>query len=584
MADVKYRPDEWEKAQKALEELLDSGWFTSGIEDYIKDIHENMEEAGDDIRKLDSDGVISFSYEDTTGKFRKLLQDFGVLKDFTDKVGDTVDRVIDQPFYKEMDAFATAMRNLSIENYTTKNTIGATEVKVTYTGGYGPDAYKTTEFKKDKINMMDILNGNNFFAEKMKVDYERFKQENPDEDFSFKDYQHAALNTRAFQYESIEDKQQKKEFWRDIIIGAAIIVTGIICPPAGLALGVAYGALELGSAASGKDWMTGRELGTGERWFRGAFSLLDIVPGVKGLHAFGKAAQTPEVILKAAQLGTSTNLKTAVKQGRPSIQAMLNTAAGKATQRVRQVQASARDAARTALENAKPGIIQAAKKTDELLTSVKNMKLPGRELVPAEGVVTGAKNSHSVENMVQKIINKAEDNLNPPPRSGGGGGIPKNDPLSNPKIAKEIEANPDAVYGYSPKKGSPLDKFGVDWTDPKQVASARSKRMEYLQNMEQKKIKLEKEVAQLRSEGMSIEEIAKMKVEQRNRDRMQSYIDSNNYEGLAAMKERNIQQYGRAEGPTPEQLFEKYGSWEELIYSSVRTSPAMDVLTGLYKP
>ncbi|MFE5319172.1 RHS repeat-associated core domain-containing protein [Paenibacillus sp. NPDC056579] len=166
---------------------------------------------------------------------------------------------------------------------------------------------------------------------------------------------------------------------------------------------------------------------------------------------------------------------------------------------------------------------------------------------------------------------------------GTGKGASKFDPLSNPKIAKEIEANPDAVYGYSPKKGSSLDKFGVDWTDSQQVASARTKRMEYLQNMEQKKVKLESEVAKLQSEGISIEDIARMKVEQRNSDRIQSYIDSNNYEGLAAMKERNIQQYGRPEGPTPKQLFEKYGSWDEVIYSSVRTSPAMDVLTGLYK-
>lgn len=100
--------------------------------------------------------------------------------------------------------------------------------------------------------------------------------------------------------------------------------------------------------------------------------------------------------------------------------------------------------------------------------------------------------------------------------------------------------------------------------------------------MEQKKIKLESEVAKLQSD-MSIGEIARKMSEKRNLDRMQSYIDSNNSEGLAAMKERNIQQYGRAEGPTPEQLFEKYGSWEEVIYGSVRSSPAMDVLTGLYK-
>ena len=107
--------------------------------------------------------------------------------------------------------------------------------------------------------------------------------------------------------------------------------------------------------------------------------------------------------------------------------------------------------------------------------------------------------------------------------------------------------------------------------------------MKYLKDMEQKKIKLESEVVKLQSEGMSIEEIARKMSEKHNLDRMQSYIDSNNSEGLAAMKERNIQQYGRAEGPTPEQLFERYDSWEEVIYSSVRTSPAMDVFTGLYK-
>ncbi|MCM3359811.1 hypothetical protein [Psychrobacillus sp. MER TA 171] len=35
------------------------------------------------------------------------------------------------------------------------------------------------------------------------------------------------------------------------------------------------------------------------------------------------------------------------------------------------------------------------------------------------------------------------------------------------------------------------------------------------------------------------------------------------------MKECTIQQYGRPQGPTPEQLFEKCGFWDEVIYSSV---------------
>ncbi len=48
------------------------------------------------------------------------------------------------------------------------------------------------------------------------------------------------------------------------------------------------------------------------------------------------------------------------------------------------------------------------------------------------------------------------------------------------------------------------------------------------------------------------------------------------------MKERNLLQYCREEGPKSDQLFEKYGSWEEVIYSSTKTSVAMDILTGLY--
>nr|WP_018781743.1 hypothetical protein [Bacillus sp. 95MFCvi2.1] len=159
----------------------------------------------------------------------------------------------------------------------------------------------------------------------------------------------------------------------------------------------------------------------------------------------------------------------------------------------------------------------------------------------------------------------------------------KIDPLSNPKIAKEIEANSDAVYGYSPKQGSPLDKFGIDWTNPEEVAFAKTERMKYLKELEQKRNQLTNEVTKLQSEGMSLEEIARKKVEKRNLDRIQSYLDSNNLEGLNAMKARNRQTYGREEGPTPEQLFDKYGSWEDVIYSSTKSSPAMDVLTGLYK-
>lgn len=78
-----------------------------------------------------------------------------------------------------------------------------------------------------------------------------------------------------------------------------------------------------------------------------------------------------------------------------------------------------------------------------------------------------------------------------------------------------------------------------------------------------------------------MEDIARMKVNQRNEGRINNYLKSGNHNGLESMK-RNLEEYGNPNGPTPNQLFEKYGSWEDVIYASTRSNPGMDVLTGLY--
>lgn len=70
----------------------------------------------------------------------------------------------------------------------------------------------------------------------------------------------AMRHTRAFSYESIADRQANMEMWRDLALAAGVIVLGIFCPAAGVAAGMALGALDLASSASGKDWGTGREL------------------------------------------------------------------------------------------------------------------------------------------------------------------------------------------------------------------------------------------------------------------------------------------------------------------------------------
>ncbi|WP_271006975.1 pre-toxin TG domain-containing protein, partial [Listeria seeligeri] len=84
-----------------------------------------------------------------------------------------------------------------------------------------------------------------------------------------------------FDYKSIKDEQEEKEFWVNIVVTVVMVGVSIVCPPAGLALGIGYGALEASSAITGKDWISGRELSNQERLLRGGFALLDIIPGVK---------------------------------------------------------------------------------------------------------------------------------------------------------------------------------------------------------------------------------------------------------------------------------------------------------------
>ena len=142
------------------------------------------------------------------------------------------------------------------------------------------------------------------------------------------------------------------------------------------------------------------------------------MPGVKGIHAFTKAARgVPEAILKVAKQ-SATNLKTAVTESKQSVQAIVNTAAEKAAGRVRAVKESARESARIALKRAEPGMIKTAQKADEFYTNVKNMKVSLQErLVPVEGVIPAAENTHRVENFMKSMIKKLEHKLSPPPRN-----------------------------------------------------------------------------------------------------------------------------------------------------------------------
>ncbi|MFS0559481.1 hypothetical protein AB1K91_01950 [Terribacillus sp. 179-K 1B1 HS] len=309
--DVKYRSSQWEKTKDSLRNLIGLGVWGKGMIDTMKDITDNLDEASEKVAKYDSDGVVSFSYTSDKDKYQRLFEDFKVLEDFSGSVGNIVEDTIDQPFYEDIDAFVQKVRDSSISNYTTSNHIGATEtIPISYYG-----SYQEYETEKTEITIDDILSGDNYYADQIKASFEEWKVQNPDEDISYEDYRTAAVNTRAFEYESIEDGQFTKEFWVNIAALVVIVGVTVVCPPAGAVLGAAYATVEMGSAISGKDWASGRDLDTSERWTRGLLAPLDVLPIGNAVTSFGGTARTTSRVIDVGQSASKVNkTNTAVQQ------------------------------------------------------------------------------------------------------------------------------------------------------------------------------------------------------------------------------------------------------------------------------
>ncbi|WP_185365880.1 hypothetical protein [Listeria booriae] len=410
--DIKYKESEWKKSEKALKSLIGLGWG-KGVTDYLKKINKNFEDVQHDIQKDDSDGVISFSFTDKESKYQKMFEKMEVLHSYADNAGNMVERVIDEPFYKDIDKFVEKMESLSIEEYETKNTIGATQIISAGAYNYGMSP-ATTEVKKDKINLKDIMAGDNFFADNLKAQFAEYSKQNPDQKFTYDQYQSAVSSSRAFEYESIRDDQQNTEFWRDIGIAVVIIGVSILCPPAGLALGVAYGTLELSSIATGKDWLTGREMDGGERATRGAFALLDVIPGVKGIRAFSQATKAGGIALDAAQVGSKLTLKQTAKQGLSNLDMMGKQVLYESASRIRKIPNVMKDVADAAKTQINNGTVQAGKLADEITTGVKNLNFSQARVVadPIGGthaMFNAAENTHKFEKMAKGFLNSSPE-------------------------------------------------------------------------------------------------------------------------------------------------------------------------------
>lgn len=153
------------------------------------------------------------------------------------------------------------------------------------------------------------------------------------------------------------------------------------------------------------------------------------------------------------------------------------------------------------------------------------------------------------------------------------------DPRDNPEAMKDIVVNPDAVYGFSPSPESTRLKDyvdAIDWTDPEQVADARAQRQAYHDSMSE----LYRMIEDMLHEGKNVEEIARAVSTRRNELRLEASKDDP--ESLETTKKSNLETYGNELGPTPEFLFEKYGSWQRVLEKALGTNEGMDACLGFY--
>lgn len=151
-------------------------------------------------------------------------------------------------------------------------------------------------------------------------------------------------------------------------------------------------------------------------------------------------------------------------------------------------------------------------------------------------------------------------------------------PELNEKAMADIIKNDKAIYGFSPNpdEGSLKQYASYDWTDPDVVAEAKKNRTEYHQSIASMYTMLD----EMKAEGKSTEEMARKISNERNRIRIESYKDDP--EGLQKLKERNLEKYGNEDGPTPEYLYEQYGSWEIVLQKAFSVNMGMDACCGLY--
>ena len=279
--------------------------FAKRVEDLVK-ISEKVQQM---IKERDTDGVVSYTYHDETSTAQTLQSKLSTLERYAENVPTYIKNKIDQPFYEAMDKVGAKLEALSIQQYKTTNKVGYKRTDV-IKDAYG-NKVGTMQVTPDEIGIDELYKVDSPYKATLQKSYEEFKKSKDYKDHKLTQDQYlmAMHHTRSFEYVSIDDEKANIEMWRDIALGVGVVVLTIFCPPAGAVAGVALASAEMYSAATGKDWGTGRKLDATERTLRGTFALFDLIPAGKYLGTLAKTGKT------AGLTAVKSSLKTTVKEG-----------------------------------------------------------------------------------------------------------------------------------------------------------------------------------------------------------------------------------------------------------------------------
>ena len=279
--------------------------FAKRVEDLVK-ISEKVQKL---IKEKDTDGVVSYTYHDETSTAQILQAKLSTLERYAENVNTYIKKNIDRPFYEAMDKVGAKLEALNIQKYKTTNKIGYKRIE-SVKDPYGHPV-GTKEVTPSEIGIDELYKVDSPYKASLKKSYEKYKKSKDYKDHRLTETEYVQVmhQTRSFEYVSIDDEKSTTEMWRDLTLSAATVVLYVFCPPAGAVLSTVVAAADMYSAASGKDWGTGRELDGNERAMRGAFALLDLIPAGKYLSGLAKTGKT------AGLTAVKTSIKTAVKEG-----------------------------------------------------------------------------------------------------------------------------------------------------------------------------------------------------------------------------------------------------------------------------